>query len=158
MKPRACDRGNGWSHSTGTSTVDHGEWLQVGFRCSLSNEGSIHKHPLQKLNYTDTRQEHQRSPGAMDTKVTMNQKFLFCFFSSFIVNAFPKPTHKLKEDKDKYRIIPRFSRRLNLPREIHNTQGHLHRLPRLICWHSHWYRLSPAGYLIQNDTVITGGN
>ncbi len=33
--PRACDRGNGWAHSAGKSTVDHDKWLLVGISVAI---------------------------------------------------------------------------------------------------------------------------
>jgi hypothetical protein len=44
-RPRACDRGNGWAHSAGKSTVDHDKWLQVGISVAIKATGGAFTHP-----------------------------------------------------------------------------------------------------------------
>ncbi len=75
-RPRAFDRGNGWAHSAGSSTVDHDKWLQVGYRNSnLSTRGSNYSHPPWLKITPNTRRIAPKWPRGRELQIASDKKF-----------------------------------------------------------------------------------
>jgi hypothetical protein len=75
-RPRAFNRGNGWAHSAGSSTVDHDKWLQVGYRNSdLSSRGSNYSHPPRLKIAPNTRRVAPKWPLGRGLQIASNKKF-----------------------------------------------------------------------------------
>ncbi len=73
-RPRAFDRGNGWAHSAGSSTVDHDKWLQVGCRSSdLSSRGSNYSHPPRLKITPNTRRVAPKWPRGRGLQIASNK-------------------------------------------------------------------------------------
>ena len=63
----------------------------------------------------------------------------------------------MKEEREKYRINPRRSQRLNRPSDIYEDGAFTSETPRFISFLGRWYKFLTAGFLIEDNTIAAYG-